>query len=184
MPQKEVMTMMEFLKGSRIFKEIPLLIFCILLNAIIAFNFPPLSSGPAEQSPTLNKNTDVQAIALELGKGVPILMDKMGVPGLSMALISDDRIAWHRAFGVTNVETNQQVKEDTIFEAASLSKPVFAYLVLKLASRGELDLDRPLVEYAPEVYLKKKFLGPKFDDARYKKITARMVLNHSTGFPN
>jgi len=179
-----MMSMKEFLKGDRIFKETHHLIFYILLNSIIFINFSPQASGPAEQSPTLNKNMDVQEIAVKLGKGVPILMDKMGVPGLSMALISDGGIAWHSAFGVTSIETNQLVKEDTIFEAASLSKPVFAYMVLKFVSRGELDLDRPLAEYASEVYIKKKFLGPEFDDGRYKRITARMVLNHSTGFPN
>jgi len=57
-------------------------------------------------------------------------------------------------------------------------------MVAKFVSRGELDLDRPLIEYASEDYVKKKFLGPGFDDDRYKKITARMALNHSTGFPN
>lgn len=91
---------------------------------------------------------------------------------------------WHGAFGVTNVDSGKPVDEKTIFEAASLSKPVFAYLVLKLIARGELDLDSPLINYASEDYIKIRFLGKDFNDDRYKKITARMVLNHSTGFPN
>ena len=64
----------------------------------------------------------------------------------------------------------------TIFEAASLSKPVFAYLVLRLADRGEFDLDRPLLEMLeyPRVA----------HDERSKRITARMVLSHGTGLPN
>jgi CubicO group peptidase (beta-lactamase class C family) len=179
-----MMSMMGFLKGDRMFKKIHLLIFYIPLNFIISINCSHQSSGPPQQSSTLKQNIDVQKIVIKLEKEVPILMDKMGVPGLSMALICDGKIAWYGAFGVTNVETNQLVKEDTVFEAASLSKPVFAYMVSKFVSRGELDLDRPLVEYASEEYIKKKFLGPDFDDDRYKKITARMVLNHSTGFPN
>jgi CubicO group peptidase (beta-lactamase class C family) len=63
-----------------------------------------------------------------------------------------------------------------VFEAASLSKPVFAYLVLRLADRGELDLDRPLADMLryPRVA----------HDERARRITARMVLGHGTGLPN
>ena len=64
----------------------------------------------------------------------------------------------------------------TIFEAASLSKPVFAYLVLRLADRGEFDLDRPLSEMLEYPRLA--------HDERYKRITGRIVLSHGTGLPN
>jgi CubicO group peptidase (beta-lactamase class C family) len=64
----------------------------------------------------------------------------------------------------------------TVFEAASLSKPVFAYLALRLADRGELDLDRPLADL---------FDYSRFGkDERARRITARMVLSHGTGLPN
>lgn len=65
---------------------------------------------------------------------------------------------------------------DTVFEAASLSKPVFAYAVLKLMDEGRLNLDKPLSEYLPEPYVA--------GDDRLKLITARIVLKHMTGFPN
>ena len=64
----------------------------------------------------------------------------------------------------------------TIFEAASLSKPVFAYMVLRLADRGEFDLDRPLYEMLEYPRIA--------HDERYKRITARIVLSHGTGLPN
>lgn len=111
-------------------------------------------------------------------------MNEVGVPGLSIALIRNNDIVWHSAFGITNVDSGKPVDENTIFEAASLSKPVFAYMVLKFITRVELELDTPLINYASEDYIKTKFLGKDFNDDRYKKITARMVLNHSTGFPN
>lgn len=165
-------------------KTFNLATFYILINLIISISCSRQSGGPVEQKSSLKNNTDVQEITAELKNRIPILMEELGVPGLSIALIRDGDIVWHGSFGVTNVDTNQAVKDDTILEAASLSKPVFAYMVLKFVSRGELDLDTPLFEYAPENYIKTKFLGPGFDDDRYKKITARMVLNHSTGFPN
>jgi CubicO group peptidase (beta-lactamase class C family) len=109
-------------------------------------------------------------------KLIPQLMKDGVVPGLSALVIRDGRIFWQKAYGVTNVETKQPVTNDTIFEAASLSKPVFAYGVLKLADQGRLDLDAPLVKYLPGAYVE--------NDARLEKITARIVLSHRTGFPN
>lgn len=98
------------------------------------------------------------------------------VPGLSLALIRDGRVVWHRGFGVKNAATKEPVGDGTVFEAASLSKPVFAYAVLKLVDGGQLALDRPLSAYAPDAYAG--------DDRRAGLITARMVLEHTAGFQN
>ena len=67
----------------------------------------------------------------------------------------------------------------TIFEGASLSKPLFAYMVMFLVEDEKLDLDKPLHEY-----LDYHYHGIDKEDDRYKEITARMVLSHTTGFPN
>jgi CubicO group peptidase (beta-lactamase class C family) len=86
-------------------------------------------------------------------------------------------VIWTRGFGVTNSETKARVNDNTVFEAASLTKPVFAYGVLKLVDNGKLDLDTPLVKYLRGRY----DVG---DDPRLDQITARHVLSHTTGFPN
>ncbi|HEY6333397.1 MAG TPA: serine hydrolase [Blastocatellia bacterium] len=110
-----------------------------------------------------------------LQSGIPRLMEQGDVPGLSIALISDGKIAWNHAFGVKHTSTGAPVTDETVFEAASLSKPVFAYGVLKLADQGRIDLDAPLSKYLPN-YIE--------GDDRINQITARMVLSHRTGFPN
>jgi CubicO group peptidase (beta-lactamase class C family) len=107
---------------------------------------------------------------------IPKLMEAADIPGLSMAVIQDGEIFWSGAFGVRSRETNEPVDENTIFEAASLTKTVTAAAALKLVERGELDLDTPLSEYLPYPRLA--------GDERYKKITARHVLTHTTGLPN
>lgn len=99
-----------------------------------------------------------------------------GIPGVSLALIKDGKLVYHKTYGVTNTMTGQKVTDSTLFEAASITKPVFALAVEKLAERGVIDLDKPLYLYLP-------YKDIAYDE-RYKLITARHVLTHRTGFPN
>jgi CubicO group peptidase (beta-lactamase class C family) len=112
-----------------------------------------------------------------LEKDIPRLLKESDVPGMSIALIRDGRLVWSGAFGLANADTKKPVTRKTVFEAASLSKPVFAYAVLKLVDEGKLNLDTPLNRY----------LGNNYDvvgDDRIDLITARRVLCHTSGFPN
>jgi CubicO group peptidase (beta-lactamase class C family) len=111
-----------------------------------------------------------------LKKDVPDLMQKADIPGMSIALIHNGKLAWSGVYGVMNADTKKPVTPETVFEAASLSKCVFAYGVMKLVDEGRLNLDTPLTKY----------LGNDYDvpDPRIRLITARHVLTHSSGFPN
>lgn len=104
-------------------------------------------------------------------------MDSLNIPGLSLAIINNGKIAYYKNYGVKNIDTKEKVNEHTIFEACSVSKPVFAYFVLKQVEKGILELDRPLYTY---------YTDPKIDTANgyYKILTVRMVLNHCSGLPN
>jgi CubicO group peptidase (beta-lactamase class C family) len=133
-------------------------------------NQPGQRSQPIETG--LNKRPITQ-----LEQDIPRLMAEGDIPGLSIAVVSDGKVAWSRGFGVKNSETKEPVDDNTVFEAASLSKPVFAYAVLKLVEMGKLDLDTPLTKYLPGKY----DVG---DDPRLDQITTRHVLSHTTGFPN
>ena len=78
--------------------------------------------------------------------------------------------------GYADLDTSERVAPETVFEAASLSKPVFAYLVLTLADEGLIDLDQPLA--ASLDY-------PRISDQQaYGAMTPRMILTHRTGMPN
>ena len=116
------------------------------------------------------------ATIVQLEKDVPDLMKKDGVPGLSMAVIRGGKTTWVHGFGTKEAKTDEPVTGETVFEAASLSKPVFAYGVLKLVELGKLGLDTPLTTYLPKPFIA--------GDERLAKITARIVLSHRTGFPN
>lgn len=120
----------------------------------------------------------------ELEDSIPGLMEKALIPGLSIAVIRKGDLFWQKELGVKNMDTKDPVSGNTVFEAASLSKPVFAYAVMKMAERDEIDIDKPLVEYVSDQYVEENFLARKIDDDRFRKITTRMVLSHQTGFPN
>jgi CubicO group peptidase (beta-lactamase class C family) len=107
---------------------------------------------------------------------IPQVMKETSVPGCSLALIRDAKIYWRSAFGVRDAETREPVDSDTVFQAASMSKSVFAYVVMKLAEKGVIGLDVPLTHYTKERYVP--------NDPRLDLITARHVLMHSTGFPD
>ncbi len=103
-------------------------------------------------------------------------MQDLTIPGISIAFINDGNIAYHKTYGYAHVEKGVEVNAKTIFEGASISKPVFSYFVMTYVEDGKLDLDKPLFEYLPYEDIE--------NDERYKNITARMVLSHRSGFPN
>jgi CubicO group peptidase (beta-lactamase class C family) len=82
-----------------------------------------------------------------------------------------------------------RVTGDSVFQAASLSKPVFAYAVLKLVEQGRLELDAPVMRYLPQGYRHRRDpmqAGPSepVTDPRLHAVTVRMALNHTSGLPN
>ncbi|HEY0678691.1 MAG TPA: serine hydrolase [Chitinophagaceae bacterium] len=104
------------------------------------------------------------------------LMSAANIPGLSLAYIKNGKVHETYHLGVRSSETKEPVNESTVFAAASLSKSTFAYGVMKLVETGKLNLDTPLFRYLDYEDLK--------HDARYRSITARQVLSHTSGLPN
>jgi CubicO group peptidase (beta-lactamase class C family) len=103
-------------------------------------------------------------------------MEVAGVPGIVFSFIEKNRVLSTHAIGVKNAETKEPVAENTVFQAASLSKPVFTYGVLSLQQEGRIDLDKPLNDYLSL---------PESDEIpQLKQITARQALTHTTGLQN
>ena len=102
----------------------------------------------------------------------------------AVAVATDGGPVFTRALGVRVGDQGGPADDDTVFRAASLGKPVFAYLVLTLVKDGRLDLDRPLHAYLPKPLPRFAEYADLAGDSRYEAITARLVLTHRTGFPN
>jgi CubicO group peptidase (beta-lactamase class C family) len=111
----------------------------------------------------------------KLQHDLPGWMRQAEIPGVSIAVLRHGKTAWIGSYGIANKATERPVTEKTVFNAASLSKTVFAYTVLRLVDQGKLDLDTPLTQYLSD--------RPSHDP-RLDRVTARIVLSHRTGFPN
>lgn len=155
----------------------------------IAITCPPASASPPSPGSTpacqlsrLVVQAHVGGIhgdstpAADLDRFIAAQLARSGVPGVSVAVINQGRLAYSRAAGIADRGTGAPVTDCTIFEGASITKPLFGNLVMTFVAEGRLDLDRPLHEYLahPDLAL----------DPRHRLITARMVLSHQTGLPN
>ncbi|MEL6709017.1 MAG: serine hydrolase domain-containing protein [Pseudomonadota bacterium] len=103
-------------------------------------------------------------------------MQKHKVPGVGVAVIEDGEFSWQGNYGTSNIETGKPIDNQTLFQAASLTKPVFAYVVLRLIDAGIIGFEDRLVDtYRPD----------DLSDSRWNdQITVRHVLTHQTGLPN
>ena len=138
---------------------------------------PVVARAQANQISAKSKgNAPWETLIVDLEKQVPNLMEEAMVPGLSIAIVQDAKLRWGRGFGVKDSESKKPVDNETVFEAASMSKPVFAYAVMKSCEKGVMDLDTPLTKYTSERFLE--------GDPRLERITARHVLSHTSGFQN
>jgi len=145
----------------------------------------PDLTGYHVQARTSLKTLDGKSLPIaELEAFIAQLMAKADVAGLSCAILNEAQIVYQKAFGFKNKNDGSRNDEQTLFSAASFSKTVFAYLVMLLAEEKVIDLDRPLYEYLDKpLYEYPAYVDLK-DDDRYRQITARRVLSHTTGLPN
>lgn len=127
----------------------------------------------------------------DLTNKVKALMDSAQVHGLSLAVFNNNQIAYQQSFGFKRADLRESLNDSTNIYGASLSKAVFGVLVMQLVEEGKLHLDtplenyleKPIYAYTPLARWHDDFLDLK-TDTLYHKITARMCLNHTTGFPN
>lgn len=107
---------------------------------------------------------------------LPILMEWANVPGVAIAIVREGKLTWSKGFGVKKAGETDAADPSTLFGAASLSKPVFAYAVLRMRDEKLIDIDRPLWQYLP---------NPELPDVESSKLlTARHVLSQSSGLQN
>jgi CubicO group peptidase (beta-lactamase class C family) len=103
------------------------------------------------------------------------IMTRWDIPGLAVGIVEGEEIVYAKGFGVQSLETQAPVTLDSVFCVQSVSKCLVATAVMQMVERGKLDLDTPLVQYLPYFHM---------DDERYRQITIRQALSHTSGMPD
>lgn len=102
-------------------------------------------------------------------------MKHYNVPGISIAVVKDGKIAWAKGYGMANTESGTSVDENTLFQAGSISKPLAALAALKLVQEGKMDLDTDINTYL------KGWQVPDNGFTETEKVTLRRLLTHTAG---
>jgi CubicO group peptidase (beta-lactamase class C family) len=151
----------------------------LILLAFVAASASLLSAQPAVQRLDGSKITPA-----EIDATVTRLMRAAEVTGVGITLFNQGKVVYQKTYGFRDTENHLPLAADSVMGAASFTKVAFAYVVMQLVEKKQLDLDRPVYQYLskplPEYPQYRDLAG----DPRYKWITARMLLDHTSGFPN
>lgn len=120
----------------------------------------------------------------QIDKTVKRLMDTANIQGLGLAVLNNKEAVFIKSYGYKNKPRNELLDTASIMYGASLSKAVFGYLTMKLVQEKVLDLDKPLCQYLSKSIAGYEYFSDLKTDDRWKLITARMCLSHTTGLPN
>lgn len=163
-----------------------LIVLLALLIGVLVGQMPqsPQSFAAGQNKPSLPDRIArvesglLPAIIIKDQASAMTLADRMNhykVPGVSIAVINDGKIEWARGYGVTEAGGTTPVTVDTMFQAASISKPVAAMGMLALVEKGLLSLDE-------DVNVKlKSWKVPESDLTKEQKVTLRRLASHSAG---
>jgi CubicO group peptidase (beta-lactamase class C family) len=136
-----------------------------LLSCVFLLAFLPGSQIHAQS---------VKRVSFEFEKKLPGWMEETNVPAVGVGVIENGKLTYTRVVG--ELKKGHPAPQNTIFQVASLTKPIVEILTLQLVSQHEWNLDEPLANY---------WVDPDVEnDPRHKQLTTRHVLTHQSGFPN
>jgi CubicO group peptidase (beta-lactamase class C family) len=135
-------------------------------------------AGPPQVDEQQNRRVGSQADKYE-ARLEPLISRTMkgeNLTGFAIGVIEDNRLVYARGFGVMKLgDSTHPVAPETLFHMASITKPFVATAVMQLVEQGKIDLDAPVTKYVPYFRLM---------DLRYKDITVRHMLTHTSGMPD
>jgi len=157
-----------------------LLFLCLGLTATGAAH----AQTQAAAQTTVSRLDGTTIPASEVDATVTRLMQAGEVTGVGIAIFNHGNVAYLKAYGFRDTDKKLPVTPDSVMAAASFTKVAFGYLVMRLVDQGILDLDKPVQDYLPKPLPEYPNYADLAGDPRYKRITARMLLSHTAGFPN
>ena len=147
------------------------IIFFLLSSVLIA-----LLSGSLPVNRKLSPGATLDQFKAHMDELIPNLMERFEIPGCSIALVAGAEIAWNKAYGYADKESQRILTTDTPMSVQSITKSLTAWAVMKLVENDAVDLDAPVLQYLNDW---------QFPSADYQveKVTVRNLLSHSAGLP-
>ena len=154
----------------------PAVKFCALLLLSLFLSNRLLAAASPELSTVVDKKV-LESIRIDLTPQIKFVQERYSVPGLSLVVVHGRRILWAEGFGYADKSRREAATSRTIFRAGSLAKPFTAMAVMQLEEAGEIDIDRPLKDWLPELSIRSRF------DTTIAQPTVRSALTHHSGLP-
>lgn len=151
--------------------------FLLLLFILLGFTSCNNSKKKAKLS-NLNNSESIKSNPISPQFGNYKLYERMEyykIPGINISIVKNGEIVWNQAYGVTNLENQKKVDTLTLFQAGSISKPIAALGILKLADQNLIDLDEDVNKYL------KGYKIPENKYTKNTKVTLRAILSHTAG---
>ena len=166
---------------ARLMRPVASALFVLVLAACA-----PASSPPPPSAPHAEPDRAARAVAAlvpvvhvegapERHHGIEERMKHFRVPGVSVAVVDEGAVVWARGFGVVERGKDAPITATTVFQAASISKPVTATATLRLAEQGKLSLDEDVNDYL------RSWKVPESEFTAKEKVTLRRLLSHTAG---
>jgi CubicO group peptidase (beta-lactamase class C family) len=145
---------------------------------------PLCVSSALAQQPSISRPDGSPLTPAQIDATVNRLIGAAHVTGAGVALFHRGKIVYLKAYGLRDTEKALPLTPDSVMTAASLTKSAFATVVMRLVQRGELDLDKPIEQYLGKPLGDFEHYADLKGDERTKKLTLRILLDHTTGFAN
>jgi CubicO group peptidase (beta-lactamase class C family) len=152
-----------------------------LVWLVAVWMIAPFSAG---QQTTIKRLDGSDITTVEIDQTMGRLMKAAEVTGAEIAIINDGTVVFAKGYGFRDMGKNLPLTAESVISAASISKAAFGYFAMELVDQGLLDLDKPVYQYLPKPLPEYPKYADLANDERYKKITARMLLSHTSGFAN
>lgn len=127
------------------------------------------------QTPDATKTDPVARLSTELEPKIKEEVQNGRLPGFAIGVVKNGKLIYAKGFGVAKLGGTQAITSKSLFHMASVTKTFVATAMMQLSEKGKIDLDAPVIRYLPYF---------KLNDERYRTITIRQMLSHTSGIPD
>jgi CubicO group peptidase (beta-lactamase class C family) len=127
------------------------------------------------QTPDAAKTDPIARLSTELEPKIKEEVQKGRLPGFAIGVVKNGKLIYAKGFGVAKLGGTTAITSKSLFHMASVTKTFVATAVMQLSEKGKIDLDAPVIRYLPYF---------KLNDERYRTITIRQMLSHTSGIPD